>query len=91
MNVPGSLSSALQTMYFGFGVSLTTNCHFMPAGNPAPPRPFSPEAFTRSITSFGRHAERFAQAFVPLVLQIEVERVAVRLANELGENGVHEL
>ena len=42
LNVPGSLSSALQAMYFGFGDFLSTNCHFMPVGNPAPPRPRKP-------------------------------------------------
>jgi hypothetical protein len=53
LNVPGSLSSALHAMYFGFGVSFRTNCHFMPVGNPAPPRPRSPDAFTCSMMSFG--------------------------------------
>ena len=53
LNVPGSLSSALQQMYFGFGVSFSTNCHFMPVGNPAPPRPRSPDALTCSMMSFG--------------------------------------
>jgi len=53
LNVPGSLSSALQQMYFGFGVFLSTNCHFMPVGNPAPPRPRSPDFLTSSMTSSG--------------------------------------
>jgi hypothetical protein len=59
LNVPGSLSSALQQMYFGSGVSLRTNCHLRPVGNPAPPRPRNPEAFTRSITSAGFMASAF--------------------------------
>ena len=53
LNVPGSLSSALQQMYFGSGVSLSTNCHLSPVGKPAPPRPRSPDAFTNSMTSPG--------------------------------------
>ena len=39
LNVPGSLSSALQQMYFGFGVFLSTNCHFMPVGKPGAAAP----------------------------------------------------
>jgi hypothetical protein len=35
------------------------------------------------------HAERFLQPVVPLVLQKEIEREAVRLAHVLGEYGVH--
>ena len=62
MNVPGSLSSALQAMYFGSGVSLSTNCHFRPVGNPAPPRPRSPEALTISMTSPGGIASAFFSA-----------------------------
>ncbi len=59
MNVPGSLSSALQQMYFGFGDFWSTNCHFMPVGNPAPPRPRSPDAFTISMRAVGSIAIAF--------------------------------
>src|SRR6266576_2697290 len=39
LQVPGSDSSALQITYFDFGESFGTNDHFIPVGNPAPPRP----------------------------------------------------
>ncbi len=62
LNVPGSLSSALQQMYFGFGDFLSTNCHFMPVGNPAPPRPRRPTALTASMTASGVIASAFFSA-----------------------------
>ena len=62
MNVPGSLSSALQAMYFGFEESFGMKLHFMPVEKPAPPRPRRPEAFTRSITSSGFMASALRSA-----------------------------
>jgi hypothetical protein len=32
---------------------LSTNCHFMPVGKPAPPRPRRPDAFTASMIASG--------------------------------------
>ena len=61
----------------------------MPVGNPAPPRPRSPDALTSSMTSFGCIAERLLQPLVALVLQEEVEGVAVRLADVSGEDRFH--
>ena len=43
--VPGSLSSALQTMYFSLPGALRTISHLLPVGKPAPPMPRSPLAF----------------------------------------------
>ena len=39
LKVPGSPSSAFTTRYLGKLVSLRTKFHFIPVGNPAPPRP----------------------------------------------------
>jgi hypothetical protein len=65
INAPGSPSSALQQTYFT-GAGPMANCHFIPVGKPAPPRPRSPEALMMSTTSWGvmlvMHA---AEGFVP--------------------------
>src|SRR3989442_9306267 len=37
----------------------------------------------------GSERERFAQALISLVLQVEIEREGVRLADVSGENGFH--
>ena len=52
MNVPGSLSSALQTTRLRPAVPATAR-HFRPVGNAAPPRPHSPEASSSGSTHAG--------------------------------------
>ncbi len=54
-------------------MSCGTNDHFIPVGNPAPPRPRSPESFTSWIRSSARHAERLAQRLVTARRLVAVE------------------
>ncbi len=56
MNAPGSPSSALQTTNFLSPAASRVNFHFRQVGNPAPPRPRSPEVRMVSITCSGRCA-----------------------------------
>ena len=44
MNAPGSPSSPLQMMYLTSPGEAAANFHFLPVGNPAPPRPRRPES-----------------------------------------------
>src|SRR3989339_1331320 len=53
LKVPGSPSSALQTTYFLFPFAALVNSHFIPVGNPAPPRPLSFDDLIMEITSSG--------------------------------------
>ena len=46
--VPLSPSSALQQIYFWSLTASATVFHLIPAGNPAPPRPRTPDSFTSS-------------------------------------------
>ena len=52
-NVPLSPSSALQQTNFSSSAHSSTVFHLMPAGNPAPPRPRSPDSVTSATTSAG--------------------------------------
>ncbi len=62
LQVPGSLSSAFTTMYFGLGDVRGTKLHFMPAGNPAPPRPRRFEIFISSMICSGFMPAAFSKA-----------------------------
>ncbi len=53
LNVPGSDSSALQIKYTGFVFAGAIKPHFTPVGNPAPPRPRNPLAFTSAVIAAG--------------------------------------
>jgi hypothetical protein len=65
LNVPGSPSSALTTRYLGKLVSLRTKFHFMPVGNPAPPRPRRFDFTTSSTICWGGIFSAFASAWYP--------------------------
>ena len=53
MNAPGSPSSPLQMMYLVSPGDAAANFHFMPVGNPAPPRPRRPDSRTVSTIVSG--------------------------------------
>ena len=61
----------------------------MPVGKPAPPRPRSPDALTSSMISSGFFASASFSAVVAFVLEIEVQREGVRLADVFGEDRIH--
>src|SRR5919107_1215310 len=49
LQVPGSDSSALTTRYRGPPSGFGRKPHFIPHGNPAPPRPRRPESLTEDV------------------------------------------
>src|ERR1035441_5164027 len=67
LQVPGSLSSAFTTMYFGLADIRGTKLHFIPAGNPAPPRPRRLDAFISSMISSGFMPAALRNAWYPSV------------------------
>src|SRR2546426_6263445 len=65
LKAPGSLSSAFTHMYFGLPLDFGTKPHWVPVGNPAPPRPRRPDRFTRSTISSGGFWSAIASASYP--------------------------
>src|SRR5260370_17314429 len=66
--VPGSLSSALHTMYFTGSGCLRTRSHFIDVGKPAPPIPRSSASFrtpTPPSQSFVANRRRTTPYFSP--------------------------
>ena len=53
---------------------LSTNCHFMPVGNPAPPRPRRPDGLHHLDDLVRLLRQRLLQRLVAVVLEVEVER-----------------
>ena len=87
--MPGSLSSALQAMYFGFDGLLIDEAP-LHAGREAGAAAAAQARRLDQVDERVRlHRQRLPQPFVALVLQEEVERVAVRLADVFREDWFH--
>src|SRR5262249_37523137 len=65
LNAPGSDSSALTTMYFGFGLARSISDAFRPIGKPAPPRPRRVAACSSAIRPSGVIARAFGTCAYP--------------------------
>ena len=67
LSVPGSPSAALTTIMVGTTseAKLATLRHLRPVGNPAPPRPRSPEASISSMMASGSTARAFSRPRPP--------------------------
>ena len=88
LNEPGSPSAAFTTTVVGSASEAlaATVCHLRPVGNPAPPRPRSPDDATASITDAG---PSLAAARIPR--SAPASTASVREANGLGARTRHSL
>ena len=87
MNVPGSLSSALQTMYFGFGRLLVDELPLEAGRETGAAAAAKARLLDVVDHGLGRHRQRLLQALVAgLVLQVVIERVAAGRERVLGEH-----
>src|SRR5690242_12846859 len=78
LQVPGSLSSALQMTYFALGESFGTKNHFIPVGKPAPPRPRRFDFFTSSMIESGVISfSAFSSDFVAALHHVDIELVRI--------------
>ncbi len=86
LNVPGSDSSALQTIYLGWPGALAAPSHLMPVGNAAPPRPTKPAAFTSARTAWRRHRQGFFESGITAARLVVGKRSGMALAAIARQN-----
>src|ERR1700736_3375221 len=90
LQVPGSLSSALQRMYFGLADSFGTKLHFIPVGNPAPARPPAQVGFLHFIDHLirGQLLQRALHALVAVMRNVHFELMRILHAEQPADHGI---
>src|SRR5512134_2994870 len=78
MNAPGSPSSALQIRYLAGPGALIAMSHFVPVGNPAPPRPRSLDDLDHLLR--GHRREHLSGGLISLAPDIGIDVLGVHLA-----------